>query len=169
MWRDYPRRHKKSRTCFRLCCNTQTVHLCALGTFERIDWCDGPTAVLHTLVDVPYLRRRLGSCSQKCPWSFFRPYASGMFCDGFFDVADNPLLLPPLTVKGFGIDQAISWWKDIERFGEETSNNKLKMVLVGLLVEAGKTTARAKHHAQNRFQGVGEHGRHRRHRRLEAY
>lgn len=37
-----------------------------------------------------------------------------------------------------GFDQAIAWWKDIERFGEGTSN-KLKMVLVGL-AEAGKTT-----------------------------
>ena len=35
-------------------------------------------------------------------------------------------------------DQAISWWEDIKRFGEGTSN-KLKMVLVGL-AEAGKTT-----------------------------
>lgn len=37
-----------------------------------------------------------------------------------------------------GLDQAISWWKDIERSGEGTSN-KLKMALVGL-AEGGKTT-----------------------------
>lgn len=37
-----------------------------------------------------------------------------------------------------GVEQAISWWDDIQRFGEGTSN-KLKMALVGL-AEAGKTT-----------------------------
>lgn len=50
----------------------------------------------------------------------------------------NPLLRPPQLVMAMGFDQAISWWEDIERFGEGTSN-KLKMVLVGL-AEAGKTT-----------------------------
>ncbi|CAM9927508.1 unnamed protein product, partial [Laminaria digitata] len=50
----------------------------------------------------------------------------------------NPFQRPPQTVVELGVDQAISWWKDIERFGEGTSN-KLKMVLVGL-AEAGKTT-----------------------------
>ncbi|CAN0383573.1 unnamed protein product, partial [Scytosiphon promiscuus] len=53
-------------------------------------------------------------------------------------LSGNPLLRPPQTVLDVGIDQAISWWEDIERFGEGTSN-KLKMVLVGL-AEAGKTT-----------------------------
>lgn len=59
-------------------------------------------------------------------------------CDEFLDVSGNPLLRPPLAIMDLGVHQAISWWKDIERFGEGTSN-KLKMVLVGL-VEAGKTT-----------------------------
>ncbi|CAN0103048.1 unnamed protein product, partial [Laminaria digitata] len=54
------------------------------------------------------------------------------------DVTHNPFQRPPQTVVELGVDQAISWWKDIERFGEGTSN-KLKMVMVGL-AEAGKTT-----------------------------
>lgn len=55
-----------------------------------------------------------------------------------FDLGENPLVRPPQTVMAMGIDQAISWWEDIKRFGEGTSN-KMKMVLVGL-AEAGKTT-----------------------------
>lgn len=54
------------------------------------------------------------------------------------ELADNPLSRPPQTVMAMGVEQAISWWDDIGRFGEGTSN-KLKMVLVGL-AEAGKTT-----------------------------
>lgn len=50
----------------------------------------------------------------------------------------NPFVRPPSTVMEMGVEQAISWWDDIQRFGEGTSN-KLKMVLVGL-AEAGKTT-----------------------------
>lgn len=52
--------------------------------------------------------------------------------------SSNPFVRPPSTVMEMGVDQAISWWDDIQRFGESTSN-KLKMVLVGL-AEAGKTT-----------------------------
>ena len=55
-----------------------------------------------------------------------------------FELGENPLMRPPQTIVAMGIDQAISWWEDIQRFGEGTSN-KLKMVLVGL-AEAGKTT-----------------------------
>lgn len=54
------------------------------------------------------------------------------------NLGDNPFLRPPRNVLEMGFDQGISWWKDILRFGEGTSN-KLKVVLVGL-AEAGKTT-----------------------------
>ena len=58
--------------------------------------------------------------------------------DSILNVAENPLRRPPQTIMTLETDQAISWWEDIKRFGEGTSN-KLKMVLVGL-AEAGKTT-----------------------------
>lgn len=45
---------------------------------------------------------------------------------------------PPRPVVARGLDSAARWWRDIERFGEGTSN-KLKVVLVGL-AEVGKTT-----------------------------
>lgn len=50
----------------------------------------------------------------------------------------NPWARPPVSIMSMGLSSAEIWWKDINRFGGDTSN-KLKMVLVGL-AEAGKTT-----------------------------
>lgn len=50
----------------------------------------------------------------------------------------NPWVRPPRSVMSRGLMSAESWWKDVTRFGEGTSN-KLKCLLVGL-AEAGKTT-----------------------------
>lgn len=58
--------------------------------------------------------------------------------DKGFQFNPNPFSRPPLTVVELGNASALSWWRDVKRFGEGTSN-KLKLVLVGL-AEAGKTT-----------------------------
>lgn len=50
----------------------------------------------------------------------------------------NPFERPPQSVVRGGWPDALGWFKDINRFGETTSN-RLKMVMVGL-AEAGKTT-----------------------------
>ncbi|CAM9185767.1 unnamed protein product, partial [Laminaria digitata] len=50
----------------------------------------------------------------------------------------NPWARPPASAISRGLRTAECWWRDVNRFGEETSN-KLKIVLVGL-AEAGKTT-----------------------------
>lgn len=57
---------------------------------------------------------------------------------GHFSFYGNRFLRPPQAVLDMGVGHGISWWEDIRRFGETTSN-KMKMVLVGL-AEAGKTT-----------------------------
>lgn len=87
-----------------------------------------------------FTRRPISIIQPEIPRDLIAAWRSASLKDVSFqlDLKLNPWVRPPKSVVSLGIVAAERWWRDIARFGEDTSN-KLKVVLVGL-ANAGKTT-----------------------------